>query len=125
MPIYEYRCSKCASVIEKIQKFSDPVLKKHAGCGGALTKLVSQSSFQLKGSGWYVTDYAKKDSKSDRDADGTEDAGGAQKDGKKSDSNTDGDKKTGVGTSDASTTSDAKPTAKKPTKSDSNGGAKQ
>jgi putative FmdB family regulatory protein len=60
MPIYEYRCKKCGEVIEKIQKFSDPPLKKHPGCGGSLTKLISQSSFQLKGSGWYVTDYAGK-----------------------------------------------------------------
>ena len=60
MPIYEYHCKKCGEVIEKIQKVSDPPLKKHPGCGGSLTKLISQSSFQLKGSGWYVTDYAGK-----------------------------------------------------------------
>jgi len=60
MPIYEYSCKKCGKTIEVIQKFSDPVLKKHQGCGGALTKLVSAASFQLKGTGWYVTDYARK-----------------------------------------------------------------
>jgi len=60
MPIYEYSCRKCGRTIEIIQKFSDPVAKKHAGCGGALTKLISQSAFQLKGTGWYVTDYARK-----------------------------------------------------------------
>jgi putative FmdB family regulatory protein len=60
MPIYEYSCSKCGQVIERIQKFSDPPLKRHPGCGGTLTKLVSRSAFQLKGTGWYVTDYAKK-----------------------------------------------------------------
>jgi putative FmdB family regulatory protein len=60
MPIYEYSCSKCGKTIEVIQKFSDPVLKKHQGCGGALTKLISASGFQFKGSGWYVTDYARK-----------------------------------------------------------------
>jgi len=60
MPIYEYSCKKCGKTIEVIQKFSDPVLKKHQGCGGALTKLVSASAFQLKGTGWYVTDYARK-----------------------------------------------------------------
>jgi putative FmdB family regulatory protein len=60
MPIYEYSCKKCGNVIEKIRKFSDPPLKKHPDCGGSLTKLISQSSFQLKGSGWYVTDYAGK-----------------------------------------------------------------
>jgi len=60
MPIYEYACKKCGKTIEVIQKFSDPDLKKHEGCGGALTKLISQSGFQFKGTGWYVTDYAKK-----------------------------------------------------------------
>jgi putative FmdB family regulatory protein len=60
MPIYEYSCSKCGKTIEVIQKFSDPVLKKHQGCGGSLTKLISASGFQFKGSGWYVTDYARK-----------------------------------------------------------------
>src|SRR6185503_20450985 len=58
--IYEYSCKKCGKTIEVIQKFSDPPLKKHQGCGGALTKLVSASAFQLKGTGWYVTDYARK-----------------------------------------------------------------
>ena len=60
MPIYEYSCKKCGKTIEVIQKFSDPILKKHQGCGGSLTKLISQSAFQLKGTGWYVTDYARK-----------------------------------------------------------------
>src|SRR5256885_14893940 len=60
MPIYEYACKKCGKTIEVLQKYSDPVLKKHQGCGGALTKLISASGFQFKGTGWYVTDYAKK-----------------------------------------------------------------
>src|SRR6185503_20885227 len=72
MPIYEYSCRKCGKTIEVIQKFSDPVLKKHQGCGGSLTKLISASAFQLKGTGWYVTDYARKgksgDSESSKDS---------------------------------------------------------
>jgi|SRR5262245_34558896 len=60
MPIYEYSCKKCGKTIEVIQKFSDAPLKKHEGCGGTLTKLISASGFQFKGSGWYVTDYARK-----------------------------------------------------------------
>ena len=68
MPIYEYSCSKCGKTIEVIQKFSDPVLKKHQGCGGALTKLISASGFQFKGSGWYVTDYARKGKGGDSEA---------------------------------------------------------
>ena len=59
MPIYEYRCEKCDSRFEVIQKFSDKPLKFCSNCKGRLTKLISQTSFQLKGSGWYVTDYAK------------------------------------------------------------------
>ena len=60
MPIYEYACAKCGRTIETIQKFSDKPLKKHEGCGGKLTKLISASGFQFKGTGWYVTDYARK-----------------------------------------------------------------
>jgi putative FmdB family regulatory protein len=60
MPIYEYACKKCGKTIEVIQKFSDPALRKHKECGGALSKLISASGFQFKGTGWYVTDYAKK-----------------------------------------------------------------
>jgi len=60
MPIYEYTCKKCGQTIEVIQKFSDAPLRKHKECGGALTKLISASGFQFKGTGWYVTDYAKK-----------------------------------------------------------------
>ncbi len=59
MPIYEYRCEKCDSHFEVIQKFSDKPLKFCSKCKGRLAKLISQTSFQLKGSGWYVTDYAK------------------------------------------------------------------
>src|SRR5689334_16469186 len=68
MPIYEYSCAKCGKTIEVIQKMSDKPLKTHAGCGGKLTKLISAAGFQFKGTGWYVTDYARKsqgESKSD------------------------------------------------------------
>jgi putative FmdB family regulatory protein len=60
MPIYEYECTKCGNIEEALQKFSDKPLTKCQLCKGKLTKLVSQSSFHLKGSGWYVTDYANK-----------------------------------------------------------------
>src|SRR5437868_3986394 len=62
MPIYEYQCEKCGKKFETIQKMSDKPLKKHEKCGGALTKLISASGFQFKGTGWYVTDYARKGS---------------------------------------------------------------
>ena len=60
MPIYEYECTKCGKVEEAFQRFSDKPLSKCRHCSGKLHKLVSQSSFHLKGSGWYVTDYANK-----------------------------------------------------------------
>ena len=57
MPIYEYECTGCGKVEEALQKFSDKPLKKCRHCSGKLHKIVSHSSFQLKGTGWYVTDY--------------------------------------------------------------------
>jgi putative FmdB family regulatory protein len=60
MPIYEYECTKCGKIEEAIQKFSDKPLTKCKSCAGKLHKLVSQSTFHLKGTGWYVTDYANK-----------------------------------------------------------------
>lgn len=60
MPIYEYQCQKCGTVEEALQKFSDKPLIKCKHCTGKLQKLVSRSSFHLKGTGWYVTDYKNK-----------------------------------------------------------------
>jgi putative FmdB family regulatory protein len=58
MPLYEYKCRRCGETFEVLQKFSDPPLKKHSTCGGVVERLISSSTFQLKGSGWYATDYA-------------------------------------------------------------------
>jgi putative FmdB family regulatory protein len=62
VPIYEYKCSKCGEVFEAFQKMSDLPLTECKYCGARVEKLISHSSFQLKGSGWYLTDYAKKSS---------------------------------------------------------------
>jgi putative FmdB family regulatory protein len=62
MPLYEYLCKKCKHRFEKIQQFSDKPVKKCPECGGPVEKLISQSSVQFKGSGWYVSDYGKKGS---------------------------------------------------------------
>jgi putative FmdB family regulatory protein len=59
MPLYEYRCGSCNQVFEVMQKFSDEPLTVHESCGGALERLISTPSFHFKGSGWYVTDYAR------------------------------------------------------------------
>jgi putative FmdB family regulatory protein len=60
MPIYEYECQHCNQVTEAMQKFSDLPLTECPHCQGHLQKMISQSSFHLKGGGWYVTDYARK-----------------------------------------------------------------
>jgi putative FmdB family regulatory protein len=60
MPFYEYECTKCSNQTEVFQKITDPPVTKCELCNGKMRKLISQSSFHLKGSGWYVTDYASK-----------------------------------------------------------------
>jgi putative FmdB family regulatory protein len=60
MPLYEYQCKKCGHRFEKIQKFSDKKIKKCPECGGPVEQTISAPAVQFKGSGWYVTDYAKK-----------------------------------------------------------------
>ena len=62
MPIYEYKCSVCGHITEAWQKFSDAPLDNCEVCGGPAKKIISQNTFHLKGSGWYVTDYAPKSS---------------------------------------------------------------
>lgn len=62
MPIYEYECKKCHHRFERIQKFSDPQVKSCPNCAGRVERVVSAPAVQFKGSGWYVTDYAKKSS---------------------------------------------------------------
>jgi len=100
MPLYEYECKKCHHRFEKIQKFSDKMVKKCPECGGPVEQLISAPAVQFKGSGWYVTDYAKKSSspgssgggdsgsKESRDKDKKEDkskSDSAKSDGSKSD----------------------------------------
>jgi putative FmdB family regulatory protein len=63
MPLYEYKCGSCGNVFEVIQKFSDQPLTVHENCGGVLERLISTSALQFKGSGWYVNDYGKGNSK--------------------------------------------------------------
>ena len=60
MPIYEYKCQKCGKQYEAFQGINEPDLKSCKFCKGNVHKLVSLSSFSLKGSGWYTTDYAGK-----------------------------------------------------------------
>ena len=64
MPLYEYECDACGHRFEVIQKFSDAPIDKCPKCGAAVRKLMSSPAIQFKGSGWYITDYAKKESTS-------------------------------------------------------------
>src|ERR1700704_5942691 len=70
MPLYEYECKKCHHRFEKIQKFSDRMVKKCPDCGGPVEQMISAPAVQFKGSGWYVTDYAKKSSAPSSSSDG-------------------------------------------------------
>jgi len=63
MPIYEYECPNCGKHCEVFQKFSDEPLSRCPDCGGHVHKLISRTSFVLKGTGWYATDYASRDRK--------------------------------------------------------------
>lgn len=90
MPLYEYRCRKCGALIEKIQTFSDPPLSTCQKCGGKLERLISSSALQFKGSGWYVTDYARKSAPSET---GKESAKTESSSEKKSDSSSGESKK--------------------------------
>jgi putative FmdB family regulatory protein len=84
MPLYEYQCKKCGHRFEKIQKFSDKPVKKCPECGGAVEQTISAPAVQFKGSGWYVTDYAKKSSSAASSDSGSKDTKDS-KDGKKDD----------------------------------------
>jgi putative FmdB family regulatory protein len=85
MPLYEYECKKCGHRFEKIQKFSDQMVKKCPECGGQVEQMISAPAVQFKGSGWYVTDYAKKSSS-------PESSGGDSKDKKDDKSKSDSSK---------------------------------
>ncbi|MEW6215478.1 MAG: FmdB family zinc ribbon protein [Nitrospirota bacterium] len=70
MPIYEYECLNCGKHQEAIQKLNDEPLSRCPDCGGHMHKLISQTSFILKGTGWYVTDYAPPERKKAMEAEG-------------------------------------------------------
>jgi putative FmdB family regulatory protein len=76
MPLYEYECIKCNNHTEIFQRISDKPIARCEKCNGKMKKLISQSSFHLKGSGWYVTDYASKSGGYDGKSSGKEITGG-------------------------------------------------
>lgn len=118
MPIYEYQCESCGQRTEVMQRISDDPLTLCEVCSGPLKKLISAPSFQFKGSGWYVTDYARGDGKgkdggdADKSADKKSgDDGGKTESAKKEDGGTssnDTAKKSDTGTSSDSGKNDVK-----------------
>src|SRR5262245_40862110 len=99
MPLYEYECEACNNRFERIQKFSDPPVETCPKCGkGPVRKLISSPAIQFKGSGWYITDYAKKSS-SDAGSKGT---GGSDKKDKQTETS---DKADSTAKPDSSSTS--------------------
>jgi putative FmdB family regulatory protein len=93
MPLYDYRCDHCGETFEVRQKFADPVLTVHEGCGGELERLISLSALQFKGTGWYVTDYGRNGKKSPAGSNGKSetksDSQGESKSENKTESKTD------------------------------------
>jgi putative FmdB family regulatory protein len=109
MPIYEYRCQRCGERLEAMRRLADAPLTVCPACGGELRKLVSAPAFQFKGSGWYVTDYARKAGPGTQGAAETATGSTAPKEG--------GDKADGAGDKPAATggtAADDKPAATKP-----------
>ena len=70
LPIYEYQCRNCGKAFEVFQKITDEPLQTCKYCSGQLRKLISISSFQLKGTGWYITDYKNKETKKEKPLEG-------------------------------------------------------
>jgi putative FmdB family regulatory protein len=91
MPVYEYKCAKCGKHFDFRQKFSDEPLTVHEDCGGELEKLISPPAFHFKGTGWYVTDYAKTNGNSgpDKNASKSEGSGESKPSESKSESKSD------------------------------------
>jgi putative FmdB family regulatory protein len=82
MPVYEYQCDSCGDKFELLQKFSDAPLVVHEKCGGPVHRLLSAPALQFKGSGWYITDYAKSNgtpTKESSSKDGAKDGSSSEK----------------------------------------------
>jgi putative FmdB family regulatory protein len=101
MPLYEYQCESCQHRFERIRKYADPPIEECPECGkGPVKKLFSSPAIQFKGSGWYITDYARKSGS---------DSGKSSNDSGKSDSGSSASSSTSSTTGDTSSTSTSKP----------------
>ena len=120
MPLYEYECDACGHRFEKIQKFSDPLEDTCPKCGGPVHKLMSSPAIQFKGSGFYITDYAKKDHVAAEKADSAKETKGETSDTKETKGGTSDTKDTKAAsdtTKDTKAKSDTKDTKAAETKS--------
>ena len=117
MPLYEYECESCHKRFERIQKFSDPPIETCPNCGkGPVRKLISSPAIQFKGTGWYITDYAKKSTTDAKQAGGsTKDKTTSEKSDKTDASSTKTDSK-----SDSSSSASSEPSTAKTAKSAKN-----
>ena len=119
MPLYEYKCHKCGKKFDALQKFSDSPLTVHEECGGPLERLVSAPAFHFKGTGWYVTDYAKSNGVSTPASEGSKSessSGESKSDAKSSDKKSESKSESKAETKTEST---AKPSATSTTPSGS------
>lgn len=105
MPIYEYKCNSCGKRFEKIEKFSDLPLETHEECGGPVERLLSAPAFQFKGTGWYVTDYAKSNASIGKNSGESKKDGGSESKSESSSSDSSGTKSSDTSSSSSSTTS--------------------
>ena len=124
MPLYEYLCDACGHQFELIRKFSDPPLKKCPVCRGAVHKLQSAPAIQFKGSGFYITDYAKKEHVAAAKADADASKGGSTTKDTKDTKGSESKKKTsreasGKSESKSETKTDTKTDTKSETKTES------
>ena len=109
MPLYEYKCERCGQQFEVIEKFSDAPLTTHDNCGGAVHRLLSAPALQFKGSGWYITDYAKSGSSKSAEPSGNGSPA-------KSDSGTAGKTRSESNSTSSSETKSSSDSTTKPTK---------
>ena len=118
MPLYEYKCEKCGHQFEKIEGHSASTTKKCPKCGAKATRMISSAAIQFKGSGWYVTDYAKKNSgpaSGEKSSDGASKSEGSSGDTKSGESKS-GESKSSESKSFESKSSESKSSSEKGTK---------
>ena len=112
MPLHEYECDACGHRFETIQKFSDAPLTTCPKCGGALRKLIASPAIQFKGSGWYITDYAKKDGTPAGKSSSSSESSSEKSDSAKSEKSEKTDSAKSDGASSSSSETPSKPAAK-------------